>query len=74
MLQIAAALNFIHQNNIAHKNINLHSVKIESMSFGQVKIKLGDFGNSLEKILITQYKKIKEKDRFIDFISPELEQ
>jgi hypothetical protein len=59
---------------VAHKNLNLHSVKIESTSFGQVKIKLGDFGNSLEKIFLTQYKKIKEKDKYIDFTSPELDQ
>ena len=46
MLQMAYILNFFKENSIIHKDISLDNIIIDSDSFGEIVIKLIDFGIS----------------------------
>ena len=46
MLQMAFILNFFKEYSIIHKDISLDNIIVDSDSFGEIVIKLIDFGIS----------------------------
>ena len=47
MIQLASALKLLHARGIAHKDLKPQNVLFFSNAFGQVQVKLTDFGTSL---------------------------
>ena len=46
MIQLASALRMLHEMKIAHKDIKLQNILLFQNSFGQIQVKLSDFGTS----------------------------
>lgn len=42
--QLLYAVNYLHASNIAHRDINLENILIDSVDCNRLQIKLADFG------------------------------
>ena len=49
MMQLASALQLLHEKGRAHRDIKLENVLYFSRAFGQPQVKLTDFGISISK-------------------------
>jgi serine/threonine protein kinase len=68
-VQLAGILASLHESNIQHNDIKLENIMVESDSFGQLQVKIGDFGSSFrskssfkKKVVETSFKFHEDKE------------